>query len=563
MLLVGQGGDHLTSSLVYHDTNCTNFYSNALYISSSGNVGIGTATPSSSLAIRSALPRIEISSTDYPGLYKSFFGSLKSAEGILQFGNNSANYVLIGNTSTGGNLQFRTNINADYGYGCGLEAFTIYCDTSVCFAGPVKLAGAYASCLGLGTTSSPAKYLHIEGTNNFTQGIRFSEAAGAYPHNIYFGSPDSSAACWGLDFQVATGAVTSATVLSLRGNCRVGINTTTPCSALHIVDSSANATTLTIGENGEVPTIKAGGTNTDLRIEAVGGGGFLEVVTNSIVRFRTVGTGETTFACQICTPGISITSNPIPVEYLIVAGGGGGGWDVGGGGGAGGTFIGSTGLFPGTYTVGIGAGGAGSSWNASTGCNAACRGYSTYAMGLIAIGGGGGGNYSGGSGGHGASGGGGAGYGATTFGGVPMVGSGCKGGDSVSGYGNQATGAGGGGATGPGACSANGTTICPAGGQGILTTIIGTSCSFSCGGRGGGDSWGGPMANGFANSGYGGDGAGNPNSGCSGGSGIFVIKALNTNTLTFSGGLTVITCTNLGGYNIYAVTAGAGTMTIR
>jgi hypothetical protein len=71
------------------------------------------------------------------------------------------------------------------------------------------------------------------------------------------------------------------------------------------------------------------------------------------------------------------------------------------------------------------------------------------------------------------------------------------------------------------------------------------------------------MANGFANSGYGGDGAGNPNSGCSGGSGIFVIKALNTNTFTFSGGLTVITCTNLGGYNIYAVTAGAGTMTIR
>jgi hypothetical protein len=582
MLLVGQGGDHLTSSLVYHDTNCTNFYSNALYISSSGNVGIGTATPSSSLAIRSALPRIEISSTDYPGLYKSFFGSLKSAEGILQFGNNSANYVLIGNTSTGGNLQFRTNINADYGYGCGLEAFTIYCDTSVCFAGPVKLAGAYASCLGLGTTSSPAKYLHIEGTNNFTQGIRFSEAAGAYPHNIYFGSPDSSAACWGLDFQVATGAVTSATVLSLRGNCAVGIGHTQPTALLH-ARGMANADVLYWLE----PTTNSYASKLLLSSRSAGDGGIrygcggtndMNIFSYGAMRFN-VGTGNlggavtcqrmtidsdgvVSLSCQICTPGISITSNPIAVEYLIVAGGGGGGWDVGGGGGAGGTLMGSTGLIPGTYAVGIGGGGAGGNVGAGT-APTACRGFSTYAMGLIAIGGGGGGNYPGGSGGSGASGGGGAGYGATTFGGVPMVGSGCRGGDSVPGFGTGATGAGGGGATGQGCPSVNANGACTPGGAGVLTTIIGTSCSFSCGGRGGGDSWGGPIANGFANSGYGGDGAGNPNSGCSGGSGIFVIKALNTNTLTFSGGLTVITCTNLGGYNIYAVTAGAGTMTIR
>ena len=526
-----------------------------LRITSAGNVGIGTNTPSSSLTIRSALPRVEISSTNYGGQYKSFFGSLNSAEGILQLGNNGANYILIGNTTAGGYLQFRTNINADYGYGCGLEALTIHCDTSVCFAGPVKLAGAYASCLGLGTTSSPAKYLHIQGTNNFSQGIRFSEAGGNYPHNIYFGSSDSAACGWGLDFQVATGAVTSATVLSLRGNCRVGINVTTPCSALHIVDASANATTLTIGENGEVPTIKAGGTNTDLRIEAVGGGGFLEFVTNGTNRFRTVGTGETTFTCQICTPGISITSNPIAVEYLIVAGGGGGGWDVGGGGGAGGTLTGSTGLFPGTYTVGIGAGGAGST---GTSYN---RGFSTYAMGLITIGGGPGGNYNGGSGLSGGSGGGGAGYGATTNAGYGMTGQGFAGGCGINVGGTNSTGGGGGGATGIGCISANNLSGFACGGPGILTTIIGATCSFACGGKGGGDNWGG-MTAGPSNSGYGGDGAGNPNTGYNGASGVFVIKALNTNSISFSGGLTVTTCTNVGGFNIYVVTAGAGTMTI-
>ena len=529
-------------------------------ITSAGNVGIGTCTPSSSLVIRSALPRIEISSTNYDGSYKSFFGSLITAQGILQFGNNSDNYILAGNTSAGGKLQFRVNVNDNFGYTCGLEAFTIHCDTSVCFAGPVKLAGAYASCLGLGTTTSPAKYLHIQGTNNFTQGIRFSEVAGGYPHNIYFGSPDSSAACWGLDFQVATTSATSATVLSLRGNCRVGINTTTPCSALHIVDSSANATTLTIGDVGEVPTIKAGGTNTDLRIEAVGGGGYLEFVTNGTNRFRTVGTGETTFTCQICTPGISITSNPIGVEYLIIAGGGGGGWDVGGGGGAGGVLNGSTGIWPGTYNIGIGAGGAGKTGGG--GASTTQLGYNTYAIGLLAVGGGGGGNYSGGWGSGGGSGGGGAGYGSTTNAGFGMKGQGFEGGCGINVAGNQSTGGAGGGAGGVGPSSINSIAGSTTGGVGIISTIIGEHRSYGCGGRGGGDSWTGPMYNGTTNTGGGGDGAGSPNEGCSGGSGIVILKMKNTNSATFSGGLTTYTCTNVACYNIYVVTAGAGTVTI-
>jgi hypothetical protein len=50
MLLVGQGGDHLTSSLVYHDSARTCFYGNALFVTSSGNVGIGTSTPTGGIS---------------------------------------------------------------------------------------------------------------------------------------------------------------------------------------------------------------------------------------------------------------------------------------------------------------------------------------------------------------------------------------------------------------------------------------------------------------------------------------------------------------------------------
>jgi hypothetical protein len=73
-------------------------------------------------------------------------------------------------------------------------------------------------------------------------------------------------------------------VLTITSAGNVGIGTASPSSILHILDSSANNTTLTIGTTGEVPTIKAGGTNTDLQIESVGGGGFINLVTNTSSR---------------------------------------------------------------------------------------------------------------------------------------------------------------------------------------------------------------------------------------------------------------------------------------
>ena len=353
----------------------------------------------------------------------------------------------------------------------------------------------------------------------------------------------------------------------------LGVNITSPTSALHVkcANDVLRLETLCARGSGQLymsyadPSgrkgyIGYGSGTSDLFVISNDMNAPVTIYTNDTKRVSIAGSGEVTFCCQICTPGISITSNPIGVEYLIIAGGGGGGWDVGGGGGAGGVLNGSTGIWPGTYILGIGGGGPGKSGGG--GVSTSQNGYNTYAIGLTAIGGGGGGNYSGGHGSSGGSGGGGAGYGATTFAGFGMKGQGFEGGCGINVAGTQSTGGGGGGAGGIGPSSVNNLGGSTTGGVGIISTIIGEHRSYGCGGRGGGDSWSGPMNTGTANTGNGGDGAGVPNEGCAGGSGIVILKMKNSNSATFSGGLTTYTCTNVACYNIYVVTAGAGTVTI-
>ena len=60
------------------------------------------------------------------------------------------------------------------------------------------------------------------------------------------------------------------------------------------------------------------------------------------------------------TTWVTLASTPYTVDYLVVAGGGGGGYDYAGGGGAGGYLASTLSVSsPTTYTVTIGAGGAG------------------------------------------------------------------------------------------------------------------------------------------------------------------------------------------------------------
>lgn len=292
----------------------------------------------------------------------------------------------------------------------------------------------------------------------------------------------------------------------------------------------------------------------------------------------------------------------INTEVLVVAGGGGGGNRMGGGGGGGGVL--SDNAFtvnPGSYSVTVGQGGAGtiSGGGASSGANGGNSQFST----LTALGGGGGGsNYASSTlypGRDGGSGGGCAGHANTTYG-VGTPGQGNNGGATAGTY----YPSGGGGAGGAG-------TSNPAnGGAGVSNSILGTAYYWGAGGAGagytgiagngglGGGGGGGPKVSGGgiggsgglnpgsdaragtlvaetnvpagqggANTGSGGGGGSHNNSnnaGGSGGSGIVVVRYLETaGSGTWTSSNTSVATVNATTGEVTAISAGTTTISYK
>jgi len=180
----------------------------------------------------------------------------------------------------------------------------------------------------------------------------------------------------------------------------------------------------------------------------------------------------------------AVTSLLYNVSYLAVAGGAGGGLGSGGGGGAGGLLTGTVGVSSGaSYSIVIGAGGAGATSSAVAGG----AGGNTTGLTVSTTGGGGGGSYTGSSssttvGQAGGSGGGGSGRNGTAqAGGAGTSGQGFAGGASQSAA-NYGSG-GGGGASAAG--SVGGTTAGGAGGAGSSSSISGSAVTYAGGGGGG------------------------------------------------------------------------------
>jgi hypothetical protein len=249
----------------------------------------------------------------------------------------------------------------------------------------------------------------------------------------------------------------------------------------------------------------------------------------------------------------------VPVDYLVIAGGGGGGvgvdgTSVGGGGGAGGyrTSTGTSGggggaesilnlSFGISYTVTVGAGGSGNSFNGTLQRRGTVGANSVFST-VTSTGGG----YGGGQddvGGNGGSGGGAGGYGGSPkfIGGTGTANQGFNGG----------TGSGSGGGGGGGAGSAASTTT-P--GSGVASLITGSSVTRAAGGGVSGGS------NATANTGNGGAGNNTSTSG-NGGSGVVILRYSDIYpAITVGAGLTSTNVTS-GGFRIYTFTAGTGTVT--
>ena len=334
------------------------------------------------------------------------------------------------------------------------------------------------------------------------------------------------------------------------------------------------ATGTNAGTAGTVNTGGGGGgigSNSEGGIAAGGSGGSgIAIIRYQSIYAQAATTGSPTFTSTggyniytwTSSGSFSFSAIPTPtVEYLVVAGGGGAGLNNGGGGAGGYRTAASFAVDTGTsYTITVGTGGAGSSSQGVPGTNGTSSVFST----ITSAGGGGGGSFSGGGANAGQNGGSGGGAGGADSGQTiqgPGLGNtpsttpsqGNNGGSGVA----LNTNSGGGGGGGAGAVGGNGSgSVAGNGGIGAVSTIItaaqattyavgqvSSSSVYFAGGGGAGTNGGtagsgglgggangknsGTGNNGTANTG-GGAGAGGASAGGTGGSGVVIVRYLDT-----------------------------------
>jgi hypothetical protein len=376
----------------------------------------------------------------------------------------------------------------------------------------LRLDGAY------GEECNP--YWDCRGTGALTQNVWYLVVGHVFPHTYPHSIQHPDTGLW----VIGSGKVAGINGCNVGNDMKFGPNTTSLNHRTYHYYSTDNTTRLQFFDprvdlcDGSEPTIQnlldnnrqnklesltintSGSSFKHHRVIATGGV-ITEVGEWRVHRFNSSGTFAITSTAD---------TSLLEVEYLIVAGGGGGGADMGGGGGGGGLLTGLTVLTQGSYSVEVGAGGAGAP--AATGGHPTVRGTnggnSTF-NGLTSVGGGWGGvayNTQGLSihfGGSGGSGGGSSGYNNDfvppgTYGsGDGTAGQGFRGGFQ----GNAYYSGGGGGAGGAGTDGNNRAD----GGTGKLVGILGRPFYWAGGGGGAGYSTFGGAG------GRGGGGAGAPN----------------------------------------------------
>jgi len=213
MLLAGQGGDHLTSSMIYHSSNCTAFYTNILFVTASGNVGINTTDPNTSLGGAKGLVINGGSLGDVQfRLQSNCTGTTSNDGGLLSIAADSAVYLW--------NYE-----NADMRFGtCNVERIRINS------GGCVGIGTTGPSYLLQVTSNSPSIMLEATGSTSPAY-LRFNNTARSATNYIALGGSAND-----LFF-----TVNGSDKFFISGSGNIGIGTTTPTSN---VNSTARVLTI-------------------------------------------------------------------------------------------------------------------------------------------------------------------------------------------------------------------------------------------------------------------------------------------------------------------------------
>ena len=182
------GYNRATALAFYTNRPIDATYAEKVRISSSGYLGVGTSAPNSLLTVSAVTPTLQVQPSNYgASQYATYLATQANAQAMLQLGNNGTNWIVGGNSATGGQLTFIVNnTNAAPATPNGTTALTLSSSGIGNFPVGLQLGGN--GVLSTGNWTSTVNYVPSLGlgytyatTSNRTQAANGVTTYASYP----------------------------------------------------------------------------------------------------------------------------------------------------------------------------------------------------------------------------------------------------------------------------------------------------------------------------------------------------------------------------------------------